>query len=259
MPSPQWAAFVGLTALLCAAFLALARLSQDHLSGDADPPTMTATPSGADPGVATGVPEVRVPPPSPVEELSTPALLANVAATQALFAVVLLGSAAVFAIPASAFGAESLLADLTGPPMAAGVALGVALWLASEAGSRVFDAAGLDHDESVRELLAPETLWGWVVLMCVVLPVIAGVEELVFRAAAIGAVAAGFDVSPWLLAVVSSAAFGLGHGAQGRTGMVVTGVLGLVLAVAFVLTGSFVTVFVAHYLVNALEFLIHEG
>jgi hypothetical protein len=32
----------------------------------------------------------------------------------------------------------------------------------------------------------------------------------------------------------------------------------MVLAAAFILTGSFVVVFVAHYLVNALEFLVHE-
>jgi len=66
-------------------------------------------------------------------------------------------------------------------------------------------------------------------------------------------------VSPWVMAVVASGAFALGHGAQGRLGMVVTGALGLVLAAAFVVTGSLLTVIVAHYLVNALEFVVHEG
>jgi membrane protease YdiL (CAAX protease family) len=42
-------------------------------------------------------------------------------------------------------------------------------------------------------------------------------------------------------------------------GVVVTGVLGFVLAAAFVLTGSLLAVVVAHYLVNALEFVVHEG
>jgi uncharacterized membrane protein len=32
-----------------------------------------------------------------------------------------------------------------------------------------------------------------------------------------------------------------------------------VLAVTFVLTGSLLVVVVAHYLVNALEFVVHEG
>jgi hypothetical protein len=39
----------------------------------------------------------------------------------------------------------------------------------------------------------------------------------------------------------------------------VTGALGLGLAAGFVFTGSFVVVVVAHYVINALEFLVHEG
>jgi predicted Abi (CAAX) family protease len=41
--------------------------------------------------------------------------------------------------------------------------------------------------------------------------------------------------------------------------VLVTGTLGLVLAAGFVLTGSLLAVVVAHYLVNALEFVVHEG
>nr|WP_245545383.1 CPBP family intramembrane glutamic endopeptidase [Halomicrobium katesii] len=65
------------------------------------------------------------------------------------------------------------------------------------------------------------------------------------------ALAAGFSLSPWLLAVVSSVVFGAAHGAQGRVGMLVTGGLGLALAAGFVLTDSLLVVVVAHYLVNA--------
>jgi membrane protease YdiL (CAAX protease family) len=54
-------------------------------------------------------------------------------------------------------------------------------------------------------------------------------------------------------------AFALGHGAQGPAGVAATGVLGFVLAAAFVLTGSLLVVVVAHYLVNALEFVVHEA
>ena len=71
--------------------------------------------------------------------------------------------------------------------------------------------------------------------------------------------AAGYGVSPWLLAVVASAAFALGHGAQGRVGVVVTGALGFVLAAGYVVSGSLLLVVVAHYVINALEFLVHEG
>ncbi|PSQ23595.1 CPBP family intramembrane metalloprotease domain-containing protein, partial [Halobacteriales archaeon QS_9_67_15] len=74
-----------------------------------------------------------------------------------------------------------------------------------------------------------------------------------------GAPGAAFGVSPWALAVVSSVAFALGHGAQGRVGVAVTGALGLALAAGFILTDSLLVVVVAHYLVNALEFLVHEG
>ena len=69
----------------------------------------------------------------------------------------------------------------------------------------------------------------------------------------------GFGVSPWALAVLSSVAFALGHGAQGAAGVAVTGLLGFALAALFVLSGSLLAVVVAHYLVNALEFLVHEG
>jgi membrane protease YdiL (CAAX protease family) len=96
------------------------------------------------------------------------------------------------------------------------------------------------------------------VLLVVVLPLVAGFEELLFRAALVGGLAAGFGVSPWPLAVLSSAAFALGHGAQGRVGMVVTGVLGFALAALFVVTESLPAVVVAHYLVNALEFAVNE-
>jgi membrane protease YdiL (CAAX protease family) len=92
-----------------------------------------------------------------------------------------------------------------------------------------------------------------------VLPVIAGFEEVLFRGALVGVVSSGYGVSAWVMAVVASGAFALGHGAQGRLGVLVTGALGFVLAAAFVLTGSLVVVIVAHYLVNALEFVVHEG
>ncbi|ELY36973.1 abortive infection protein [Halalkalicoccus jeotgali B3] len=118
---------------------------------------------------------------------------------------------------------------------------------------------GGEYDEGLRELLAPGSAGGWVVLLGVVLPVIAVFEEFLFRGVLIGVVWAGYGVSPWLLAVPSSVLFAAGHSAQGITGVLVTGLLGLALAVAFVLTESLLAVVLAHYLVNALEFVIHEG
>ena len=190
-------------------------------------------------------------------QFSTGALLVNVALTQGAFGGVLLAGAWYFQIPWPAFGLGAAASTL--PALAVGVGLGVVLYLANELGASVADAAGVEHDEQLRSMLAPESVVGWLVLLAVVLPIIAGVEEFIFRAAVVGAVSAGFGTSPWVLAVLSSLAFALGHGAQGTAGVVVTGALGFVLAAAFVLTGSFLVVFVAHYLVNALEFLVHEA
>lgn len=191
-------------------------------------------------------------------ELTSTMMLANVASTQAVFAAVVLAAVWYFSIPATALGvtAEPLAGGL--PGVGVGLGFGLALWLANELSTTAADAVGAAYDETVRELLAPESARGWVGLLVVVLPLIAAAEELLFRAALVGVPAAGFGVSPWLLAVVASLAFALGHGAQGTVGIVVTGVLGFALAAGFVLTDSLLVVVVAHYVVNAMEFLVHE-
>jgi membrane protease YdiL (CAAX protease family) len=193
-------------------------------------------------------------------EFTTGALLANVALSQGLFGVALVGAAWLAEIPPVELGVtlgDPWNAGL--PAVGMGVALGVALYVGNELSAVVVDAAGVDYSEGLRETLAPDDLRGWLVLLGVVLPVIAGFEELLFRAALIGAFAAGFGLSPWLLAILSTVAFAIGHGAQGPGGIAVTGLLGFALGAAFVLTESLLVVVVAHYLVNALEFVVHEG
>ncbi|WP_440769807.1 CPBP family glutamic-type intramembrane protease [Natronorubrum sp. DTA28] len=190
--------------------------------------------------------------------LSTGALLANVALSQGLFALVLLGAVIYTGIPADALGIEFSTGYLE-QGLLLGTAFGLVLYVANEIGAAAATRLGFDHDEELRELLAPDSARGWSALLLVVLPIIAVFEELLFRAALIGVIAAGFGVSPWLLAVVSSVAFAIGHGMQGSVGVVVTGLLGFVLAAIFIVTGSFLAVVVAHYLVNALEFVVHEG
>jgi membrane protease YdiL (CAAX protease family) len=271
-----WAAFVGLTGLLLTALLALARLSQGLTD---DERTLSATAEGvpslgehadtstADPVVPRfetsesarrrrWVESQRA---SQPENISTGALLANVALTQGLFGALLLAGAFYFQIPASAFGVTATPLSTGWPALAIGVAAGVGFWLGNEAAASL--AAGFDmaFDESVRGLLAPDTAGGWVVLLGVILPIIAIVEELLFRAAAIGVPVAGLGAPAWAMAIVSSVAFALGHGAQGRVGIVVTGTLGLGLAGLFVVTDSLLAVVIAHYLVNALELGVHEG
>ena len=196
---------------------------------------------------------------SSAADLSTPSLLANVAVSQGLFGALLLLGAWYAEIPLWAFGIGSGVTDPRA--VALGVGLGVALYAANEASAAVGARFGLGvgDGQRLRGALAPETASGWILLLAVVLPIIAGFEELLFRGAIVGVVSSGYSVSAWAMAVVASGAFALGHGAQGRLGVLVTGALGFVLAAAFVLTGSLVVVIVAHYLVNALEFVVHEG
>lgn len=216
-----------------------------------------AGPDGGSPGgvaVPERVDDAGSTPGDPRLEPTSTVLLANVASTQALFAGVVLAAAWYLSIPPSAFGAT----PVTPLDAGVGVGFGLVLWLANELSTTVADTAGAAYDETVRGLLAPGSTRGWVGLLVVVLPLIAFAEELLFRAALIGVPAAGFDVSPWPLAVVASLAFALGHGAQGRVGVVVTGFLGLALAGGYVLTGSLLVVVLAHYVINAMEFLLHE-
>ena len=191
-------------------------------------------------------------------EFSTSALLVNVALSQGLFGSLLLAAAWYTGVPASAFGVDPAPLSTGWPALAVGVAAGIALYGANEAAASALDRAGAESNEELRELLSPDSAGGWAVLLGAVLPVIAAFEEFLFRAAIVGAVSTGFAVSPWAMAVVSTVAFALGHGMQGPGGIVVTGTLGVVLAVLFIVTGSFLAVVVAHYLVNALEFVVHE-
>jgi len=193
--------------------------------------------------------------PTPIDSLSTGALLLNVAFSQGVFGGLVLIGAWYTEVPLAALG----VSEVGVSTLVLGVGAGTALYAGNELAAAGANALGFTPPENLRETLAPDSAAGWVLLLVVILPAIASVEELLFRAALIGALSAGFAVSPWALAVVSSIAFALGHGAQGSLGMVVTGSLGFLLAAIFVLTGSLLVVVVAHYLVNALEFVVHEG
>jgi len=193
--------------------------------------------------------------PGETRAFGTGELLANVLVTHGLFAGVIVAAAVYWQVPAAALG----VAVPTPATVGWGVALGVGLYVADELGAAAAERLGAGHEETLRGLLAPDSAGGWVLLLVGVLPVIAAAEELVFRGVLVGALAAGFGLPAWGLAVVSSVAFALGHGAQGFGGVLVTGLLGFVLAAAFVLTGSLALVIVAHYVVNALEFVVHEG
>ena len=284
----QWATFLGVVGVVVVLLLALTHASTtafdgrsstsrpvSRSAGDGPPPdaqsaseqsstaerstteqpTSEAPPAGSEQSIEpTGVdaPTNHAP-----TTLSTPALLANVAVSQGVFAVLVVVMAWYTEIPAWAFG---LAADsLTLGAVGVGLVVGVGLYLGNEAAAALGRRRGLTVPTDLRESLAPETAAGWALLLVVVLPIIAGFEELLFRGALIGVGAAGLGISPWLLVAGSAVAFALGHGAQGRLGIVVTGLLGVGLGAVFVLTGSLLVVIVAHYVVNAAEFLVHES
>ncbi|UPM42409.1 CPBP family intramembrane glutamic endopeptidase [Halocatena salina] len=257
----DWTAFAGIVGVVLALLLVLARLSQDAVSGFVDDrsphsdynaePTNHSTEQDQD---TTPTPERR---PSPTERLSPVTVLLNVGLSQGLFGVLLLAGVWFTSVPMAALGVDT--ADpksFGGVAFGVGIITGIGLYAINALGAACATALDHEYDHRLREHLTPETTTGWLILLGGVLPIIAGFEELLFRGALIGALSTGFSISPWLLAVGSSIAFAVGHGAQGRIGVLVTGVLGFGLAGIFVLTNSLLVVIIAHYLINALEFLI---
>lgn len=245
---PRWAAFAGVTVLILVVLLVVALHSAatvrdiEGIHGD--------LPAGAGHLDVLDGPQEGRPVVAP-----TPVLFANVAVSQGVLGLILLGGAWLFEVPAYAVG---LTAGGLGPEsLALGLWVGAVLFAGSEAGTALADAVGVGPDRTLRDLLAPVGPAEWLVLLLVVLPVIAGFEEFLFRGALIGATSAGFGISPWLLAAGSALAFALGHGAQGLAGIALTGALGFLLAAVFVLTGNLVVVVVAHYVVNVLGFATH--
>ena len=251
----RWVAFAGLTLFLLTVLLFSARASTrvvDELAETGDPTGAERLPDGAD-----HLDVIDAPPPS-TPQVSKRALLANVALSHGLFAAVLLAGIALANVPISSLGIGSgAVSGVT----AVGIGIGIGLCLAvvNTAAGAIAGAFDADPSGPLRELLAPDSIAGWLVLLVVVLPIIAGFEELLFRAVLVGGFSVGFDLSPWALAVGSSVAFAAGHGAQGWIGIVATGAFGFVLAAIFVVSGSLLVVAVAHYVVNAVEFVVVEG
>ncbi|WP_330631134.1 CPBP family intramembrane glutamic endopeptidase [Halocatena halophila] len=227
---PDWTTFFAIAGVVLVLLLVLARLSS---------------------GAVTDSTERE-----PIANESTAVLLANVAISQGLFATVLVIAVWITSIPPFALGVEfssQASVGLTG--LLTGITAGILLYLFNVAGSMVAKARDVDFDARLREQLTPDSHSAWVLLLVGVLPIIAVFEELLFRAILIGVTSVGTGLSPWLFAGGSSVVFAVGHGVQGRLGMLVTGVLGFALAVVFIISNSLLAVVVAHYLVNALEFL----
>ncbi len=80
-------------------------------------------------------------------------------------------------------------------------------------------------------------------------------EELIFRGWLVSFLGA-FTHSIWIGVVLASVAFGFGHAHQGPKGMMITGLLGLIFGVIFVVTSSLICVQVIHVAINLANGLV---
>lgn len=194
--------------------------------------------------------------PSTLLGMSRQALYANAALSQAFLLMLVWGAVVLTTVEWGAIGLPGAM-DLP-LAIAAGVGVGVVLAVINESLQWGLDRAAIPYDESLRLLMTPSSRQEWFVLLVLVLPIVAAFEELLFRGAMIGGLAVGVTVSPWVLVLLSSVVFALGHSLQGIGGLLAAGVLGLLLGGAFVIADSLVLVIVAHYVVNVIEFVRHR-
>jgi membrane protease YdiL (CAAX protease family) len=102
----------------------------------------------------------------------------------------------------------------------------------------------------IMKNIVPRKFSEWVLILIPLLLAVA-VEEVLFRALAVG----GFSslINPWIMAVGSSILFGMVHVPQGKLGMALTGLVGFIFAAVFIITGSLLVVISAHYVINLLQ------
>jgi membrane protease YdiL (CAAX protease family) len=110
------------------------------------------------------------------------------------------------------------------------------------------ESAGSDLMRKLTGRILPQSLVE--LLPYLALAVTAGVcEEFLYRGFAMAALSrAGLPV--WLVVLVTSALFGLAHAYQGRAGVLGTGVLGVLLAVARIVYSSLAPVMIWHTAVD---------
>ncbi len=106
------------------------------------------------------------------------------------------------------------------------------------------------YSPELMKSLVPRNQLEWLLIIVPLLLAVT-VEEMLFRALLIG----GFStaVNPWAMAIASSLVFGLMHSPQGLLGVILTGLVGMLFATVFIITGSLFTVIVAHFAVNFLQ------
>jgi uncharacterized protein len=110
------------------------------------------------------------------------------------------------------------------------------------------EGAAPDRMRKIASRILPQSLVE--LLPYLALAVTAGVcEEFLYRGFAMAALArAGLPL--WLVVLVTSVLFGLAHAYQGRAGVLGTGVLGVLLAIARIVYGSLAPVMIWHTAVD---------
>lgn len=133
-----------------------------------------------------------------------------------------------------------------------GLLLGWAMqWCLSQAVRRAVALLGKDvYSPLVLRNILPKNRQEAVLVALAFIPAVL-MEELLFRSLLLG----GFSIffNPWLLAVTLSMLFGFLHLAQGGLAMVATSLVGFVLSGSFLLSGSLLVPFTAHYVINLLQ------
>lgn len=139
--------------------------------------------------------------------------------------------------------------------VAAGVALGLGLKAGLVVLTRALAARGLYHGTTALvERMRPTTASEVGLHFLVVLPAIAVGEELWFRGVLVAVAHGALGLPLWLMVPFSAVVFGMPHREQGRTAVLTTGIVGLVLGGGLVATGSLLLVVAAHYTLNATTF-----
>lgn len=136
------------------------------------------------------------------------------------------------------------------PMLAAGLALATtAAGLAVAWGvGRMGTALGLRESPVGRTLLPQGSVERrWFVLIAALAAIC---EEYIYRGFLLHTLGA-WTGSPWLAAVITALSFGLAHGYQRLLGITRAGLLGLLLAVPVIFTGSLFAAIVAHFWINS--------
>jgi membrane protease YdiL (CAAX protease family) len=108
------------------------------------------------------------------------------------------------------------------------------------------------YTPDIMKSLIPRNQLEWVLIIPPLLLSVA-VEEMLFRGLLIG----GFStiVNPWALVVAGGVLFGLMHSPQGNLGIVLTGAVGILFGAVFIISGSLLTVIVAHFALNFFQII----